>query len=90
MISDQKRNSLQKGISDLSDIDEIFKEIENKISNLEVNVEDIITAAINADEQSELTDKTVQALCKLIDSLRNYNCRVNDLKSKLKEVTTLL
>lgn len=90
MISNQKRANMEKGISDLSNVDEIFKEVEAKLGRLELNVEDIITAAINADTQSEEMSDTVKALCKLVDSLRSYNSRVCELKSKLKEVTSLL
>ena len=90
MISNQKRVNLEKGVTDFSSVNEIFAEVESKLSKLELNVEDIITAVVNTDEQSEEMADAVKALCKLIDSLRSYNSRVCELKSKLKEVTTLL
>ena len=90
MISNQKRINLERDVCDMSNIDEIFKELETKLEKVELNVEDIITAAINTDTQSEAMSDTVKALCRLVDSLRSYNSKVCQLKSKLKEVASLL
>lgn len=90
MISNQKRTNIERGVNDLSSIDEIFKEVEAKLDKLELNTEEIITAAINADTQNEEIANTVKALCRLVDSLRSYNSRICELKTKLKEVTALL
>lgn len=90
MISNSKRSNLQQGIADLSSVEKIFAEVEAKLGKLELDTEEIITAAINADNQSEQIGESVAALCKLVDSLRTYNARICDLKKTLKEVSNLL
>lgn len=90
MTEDQKRFTLERAIDRFENIDKVFAEVESKLQKVELDVENIITFAINAEEQSEEIDKEVEALCRLVDSLRMYNNRVNQLKMKLKEVAQLL
>ena len=90
MIESQKRANLEGAIDRFENIDKVFAEVEAKLQGIELDAEDIITFAINAEEQSEEMSKEVKALCRLVDSLRGYNHRVCELKTKLKEVTQLL
>lgn len=90
MIESQKRANLEGAIDRFENIDKVFAEVEAKLKGIELDAEDIITFAINAEEQSEEMSKEVKALCRLVDSLRMYNNKVSQLKMKLKEVTQLL
>lgn len=90
MLTGTKKSNLCDRIENLSNIEEVLQEVEDKIGKLELHAEDIIAYAMNTDKQTEELAESVSALCKLVDSLRSYNNRVAEVKKNLKEVVSFL
>lgn len=73
-----------------SDVSVVIDGISSRISDYEETAEEILTAAINVEHSNELLDAEVEALKKLIDNLRSYDKKLNDVRKHVKEVSKYL
>lgn len=75
---------------DLSVIDTMLDEVSNKITGYEETAEEIITTALNVEQSNELIDMEIESMKKLVDNLRRYNKKLDELRKQVRQVSDLV
>lgn len=75
---------------DISAIDVMLEDVANKITGYEETAEEIITAALNVEQSNELLDKEIESMKKLVDNLRRYNKKLDELRKQVRHVSDLV
>lgn len=75
---------------DISAIDVMLEDVANKITGYEETAEEIITTALNVEQSNELLDKEIESMKKLVDNLRRYNKKLDELRKQVRQVSDLV
>ena len=87
---EQEEKLIRGEAYDINAIDYVVAEVSDKIAGCEESAEEILTAAINVEHSSEILDAEVESLKRLIDNLRKYNKKLDEVRKHLKEADSLI
>ena len=92
MIDTHLRGELAPSSDEIS-FDEYFEKafskVHDEITKYTDYAEDIITAALNAEQANEMLDKEIASMKKLVDELRSYEKKLDKLVETFKELEEL-